>query len=93
MDGLQFAGAGALNIFNQVVKEQNAMGRHADRIDHVPKRFGLWFAQPDIGRNEHLPERAQQVSETIRQALYMLRIGIGERIKRESFGRARQQIG
>jgi hypothetical protein len=40
MDGLQSAGAGALNIFNQVVKEQNAMGRHADRIDHLPKRFG-----------------------------------------------------
>ncbi len=69
VDGLQSAGASALNIFNQIVKEQDSMGRHADRVDDVPKRYGLWFAQANIGRHEHLPERAQQVREAIRQAL------------------------
>ena len=65
MDCLQPAGACALYIFDQIIKEQNTRCANADHIDNVSICVGLRFTQADVGGHEDLLERAQHVSESI----------------------------
>ena len=81
----------AFDILGEIVEEQNARGRHADRFDDVIISCRVRFSKPDRGREIHFAEMPKQIRVGCREMFDMRSVGVGEGVKRQAFCGPRQK--
>src|ERR1700687_5980964 len=91
VNGGQAPRACALDVLGEIVEEDNAWSRCADRLHHMIIGRSVGFPKPDRGRQKDFAEMPEHAGISYREMLDMGAIGVGEGVQRHAPGGALKQ--